>query len=319
MKRTTNGLNLLLAVDKPFGMTSHDVVNRVRRSLGESRVGHAGTLDPFATGVMVVGVGQATRLMQYASAERKSYVARIAWGRETLTDDVEGDTRLEAPVPSTVLQRAWAEQALSALEEMTEQVPPAYSAVKVAGTRAYDAARRGRELELGARPVEVYEAALLDLGIEDGIAWWDVSFTVSKGTYIRALARDLGRACSSACHLSALRRTSSGAVGIDTCLALDEVGSAPVLRVVDPLLLLGFACVSIGEEGLQDVRCGRKLSAARTDGGKALATPVGSNVCLVRDDALYAVARRDERALVPVCVFQDGVSRRDVTLPDRKA
>ena len=108
MKRTPSGLNLLVGIDKPCGMTSHDVVNKVRRALGERRVGHAGTLDPFASGILVVGVGQATRLMQYATSDFKSYTARSSWGMETLTDDLEGEVRCEAPVPEAVLDQEYA-------------------------------------------------------------------------------------------------------------------------------------------------------------------------------------------------------------------
>ena len=155
MKRTPSGLNLLVGIDKPCGMTSHDVVNKVRRALGERRVGHAGTLDPFASGILVVGVGQATRLMQYATSDFKSYTARISWGMETLTDDLEGEVRCEAPVPEAVLDQEYATAALERLSRQTEQVPPAFSAIKVDGVRAYSEARKGHEVELAARPIEV--------------------------------------------------------------------------------------------------------------------------------------------------------------------
>lgn len=318
MRRTPSGLNLLVGVNKPSGMTSHDVVYKVRRALGERRVGHAGTLDPFATGILVVGVGQATRLMQYATSDFKSYTARISWGMETTTDDLEGETRLEAPVPAGVLDEGYARTQLAKLAEQTEQVPPAFSAIKVDGVRAYSEARKGHDIVLDARPIEVRKAELLALGTDGRGPWWDVDFTVSKGTYIRALARDLGRMCASGAYLSALSRTSSGKVGLDVCLSLDELAEAETLRVIDPVELLGFPTVNLDAQGIADVRCGKKLSCARTDGGRVLDLPDGQMLCLVGQDRLFAIARRVQKAIVALCVFSDGVSRRDVVLENRK-
>lgn len=318
MKRVPSGLNLLVGVDKPCGMTSHDAVNRVRRALGERRVGHAGTLDPFASGILVVGVGQATRLMQYATSDFKSYVARISWGTETLTDDIEGEPRRSAEVPARVLDESYARACLGELRQMTEQVPPAFSAIKVDGVRAYSEARKGHEVDLAPRPIIVRKAELLAMGQDERSPWWDVDFDVSKGTYIRALARDLGRMCSSAAHLSALSRTRSGSVERGACMGLDELAACDTVRVIDPVELLGFPVVHLDEQGIADVRCGKKLSAARTDGGRALDVEDGSTLCLVGQDKLFAIARRAGRAIVALCVFSDGVSRRDVVLENRK-
>ena len=318
MKRTPSGLNLLVGVDKPSGMTSHDVVYRVRRALGERRVGHAGTLDPLATGILVVGVGQATRLMQYATSDFKSYTARISWGMETTTDDLDGEPRREAPAPASVLDEAYARERLAELAGQIQQVPPAFSAIKVDGVRAYSEARKGHDVELEPRPIEVRKADLLAMGTDARGPWWDVDFTVSKGTYIRALARDLGRMCASAAFLSALARTSSGKVGLDACLSLDELAQAETLRVIDPVELLGFPTVNLDEQGIADVRCGKKLSCARTDGGRALGMPDGQMLCLVGQDRLFAIAHRVQKAIVALCVFSDGVSRHDVVLENRK-
>lgn len=318
MKRVPSGLNLLVGVDKPCGMTSHDVVNRVRRALGERRVGHAGTLDPFASGILVVGVGQATRLMQYATSDFKSYTARISWGMETTTDDLEGEPRRRAQAPAQVLDEAYARACLGELQQMSEQVPPAFSAIKVDGVRAYSEARKGREVELAARPIVVRKAELLAVGVDDRGPWWDVDFDVSKGTYIRALARDLGRMCSSAAHLSALSRTRSGRVGRGACMGLDELAGCEAVRAIDPVELLGFPVVHLDEQGIADIRCGKRLSAARTDGGAALGAEEGATLCLVGQDRLFAIARREQKAIVALCVFSDGVSRRDVVLENRK-
>lgn len=318
MKRVPSGLNLLVGVKKPAGMTSHDVVNKVRRALGERRVGHAGTLDPFATGILIVGVGQATRLMQYATSDFKSYTARISWGVETTTDDLEGEPRRSAPVPDEVFDEAYARARLAELAAQTEQVPPAFSAIKVDGVRAYSQARKGEEVELAARPIEVVRAELLAQGQDGRGPWWDVDFCVSKGTYIRALARDLGRMCGSAAHLSALSRTTSGKVGLEACMALEELGQAGELRVLDPVQVLGYPLINLDEQGIADIKCGKKLSCARTDDGAALSYEDGQRFCLVGQDRVFAIAQRAQRAIVALCVFSDGVSRRDVVVDNRK-
>lgn len=318
MKRTPSGLNLLVGVRKPAGMTSHDVVNKVRRALGERRVGHAGTLDPFATGILVVGVGQATRLMQYATSESKSYTARICWGCETTTDDLEGELRRSAPAPAEVLDEASARARLAELAKLTEQVPPAFSAIKVDGVRAYSQARKGEEVELAARPIEVMRAELVGLGQDERGPWWDVDFTVSKGTYIRALARDLGRMCGSAAHLSALARTSSGAVGLESCMTLEELAQAGELRVLDPVQVLGYPVIHLDEQGVADIKCGKRLSCARTDEGAAQAFEDGQRFCLVGQDRVFAIAQRQQKAIVALCVFSDGVSRQSVVMDNRE-
>lgn len=318
MRRVPSGLNLLVGVKKPAGMTSHDVVNKVRRALGERRVGHAGTLDPFAMGILVVGVGQATRLMQYATSEFKSYTARISWGSETTTDDLEGELRRSAPAPAEVLDEDYARESLAKLAAQTQQVPPAFSAIKVDGVRAYSQARKGEEVELAPRPIEVRCAELLALGTDERGPWWDVDFTVSKGTYIRALARDLGRMCGSAAHLSALARTSSGKVGLEACMTLEELQAAGTVRALDPAEVLGYPLINLDEQEIADVKCGKRLSCARTDGGAALAFDDGQRFCLVGQDRVFAIARREQKAIVALCVFSDGVSRHDVTVDKRE-
>ena len=213
-RRTPSQLNMLLAVDKPVGCTSHDVVSQCRRALHERRVGHAGTLDPMASGVMVVGVGQATRLLGMLTLDTKSYVADISFGAETNTDDAEGEAVRTVAVANELRDPAYARERLAALLGPQMQVPPAFSAISVNGVRAYKSAREGNAVDLPPRPVEVYAADLIAVGGEGDTCVWTVAFSVSKGTYIRALARDLGRACESAAHISALRRTASGVVSI---------------------------------------------------------------------------------------------------------
>jgi len=231
---TTDGL---LLVDKPAGMTSHDVVLAARRAFAESRIGHAGTLDPFATGLLVLLLGRATRLLPYLDGVPKEYEATIALGRETETDDLHGAVVAEAPPPSD----AAIADAIAQLTGSLEQVPPAYSAKRVAGRRAYDAARAGVALALAPVRVDVFEWA--EVVREGDILRATIS--CGGGTYIRSLARDLGRLTGSAAHLVALRRIRSGpfrvadAVDVETLRggqarlrpALDALPSIPHVRV----------------------------------------------------------------------------------------
>lgn len=159
-KRKPSELNLLLAIDKPVGITSHDVVSKVRRALNERRVGHAGTLDPLASGVMIVGVGQATRLLGRITLDRKRYLSRIMFGAETTTDDAEGEVTRTAPMSDDLLSPMFAKQLLADFVGELDQVPPAFSAISVDGVRSYKRARAGEDVELPARTIEVYSADL---------------------------------------------------------------------------------------------------------------------------------------------------------------
>ena len=209
-RRTPSQLNMLLAVDKPVGCTSHDVVSQCRRALHERRVGHAGTLDPMASGVMVVGVGQATRLLGMLTLDTKNYVADISFGAETNTDDAEGEAVRTVAVANELRDPAYARERLAAMLGPQMQVPPAFSAISVNGVRAYKSAREGNAVDLPPRPVEVYAADLIAVGGEGDTCVWTVAFSVSKGTYIRALARDLGKELGVGGYLTRLRRTRVG-------------------------------------------------------------------------------------------------------------
>lgn len=259
-KRKPSNINLLFAVDKPSGCTSHDVVSAARRALSERRVGHAGTLDPLATGVMLLGVGQATRLLGLLTLERKSYIAAIAFGAETNTDDTEGEVTCTVPCAPELADETFARGVLEGFLGPQMQVPPAFSAISVNGVRAYRSARAGVDVELPARPVEVFEASLLSIdSAAEGVVW-NVAFTVSKGTYIRSLARDIGRRVGGAAHIAALRRTASGAVTLGDALAPDALSVESVrAHALDPLALLGIAPVHLADESLEDLLCGRRI------------------------------------------------------------
>src|SRR5680860_356241 len=213
----------LLIVDKPQGWTSHDVVARTRRLAGTRKVGHAGTLDPMATGVLVLGIGRATRLLGYLALRDKGYDATIRLGQTTVTDDGEGDL-LECHDPSGVTQAAVV-AAVAALTGDLQQVPSAVSAIKVQGQRAYKRVRAGEDVTLPARPVTVSEFAVGELLHGPGTGDLDVHVECSTGTYVRALARDLGAALGVGGHLTALRRTRVGAFHVRAAHSLDTLAS----------------------------------------------------------------------------------------------
>ncbi|HVF41093.1 MAG TPA: tRNA pseudouridine(55) synthase TruB [Gemmatimonadaceae bacterium] len=218
----------LLLVDKPAGMTSHDVVLLTRRVYGERSIGHLGTLDPFATGLLVLLLGKATRLANFLETDPKVYEATIRFGSETDTDDCTGTIVRETGIPDANAVR----EGIAALTGRISQVPPAFSAKSVDGTRAYAAARRGEPLDLQPVTVDVREWIIR----EDRGDELDVTISCGSGTYIRALARDLGRGARSSAHLTSLRRTRAGQFEIGQAATIDEMKSSPpalrTLRVV---------------------------------------------------------------------------------------
>ena len=308
-RRSPSDINLLLGIDKPVGMTSQDVVSKVRRALDERRVGHAGTLDPLASGVMVVGVGQATRLLGMLALDRKAYLARIAFGTETETDDEEGAVvRTVEPAPE-LLDEDFARNVIEGFLGPQLQVPPAYSAISVDGRRSYARARAGEEVELEARPIEVCSAGLIAVGNEDGVPVWTVSFEVSKGTYIRALARDIGRAAGGAAHLRELRRTASGSITLARCLPLEGLDRRrAVTGMLDPVRALELTACDIGVASLPDVLNGRSIpvSAVLPRNG-ASDVPDAARVALVCGDELRAIAEREGGRLRMRTVFPQGI------------
>jgi tRNA pseudouridine55 synthase len=212
----------VLLVDKPAGLTSHDVVARVRRILGVRRVGHAGTLDPFATGLLVLLSGRSTRLIPWLDAEPKVYEGTFTLGTATSTDDGTGEVIRTAAVPSA---RA-VDDAIARLTGELEQVPPAVSAKQVGGVRAYAAAREGKPLNLAPVRITVHEWQVIARSEGELRA----RITCSGGTYVRALARDLGEFTGSAAHLSSLRRLRSGAFSVEEAVSLDSVEDGVALR-----------------------------------------------------------------------------------------
>ncbi len=299
MSRGPSALSALIAVNKPAGMTSFDVVARVRRAVGERRVGHAGTLDPAATGVLVVGIGQATKLLGLLTLDRKGYRTRIDLGSQTTTDDAEGEIVASSEVPARLLDAHVASGVVRSLEGTYDQVPPVYSAISVGGKRAYALARAGEDPKLAARPASVFRASLLEVLIDERA--WVIDLEVSKGTYVRSIARDLGRDLGCYAHVGALERTFAGPVGLDDCVSLDELVAGGVdlvrARCLDPTWALGLARRDLAPSELLSVSNGRPIELGHVVDRHAERDPrPQERVCLVWDGALAGIwARRGAR------------------------
>jgi tRNA pseudouridine55 synthase len=279
----------LVLVDKPAGMTSHDVVARIRRLAGTRKVGHAGTLDPMATGVLVVGVEKATRLLGHLTLADKQYLATIRLGQSTSTDDAEGEITA-APGAARVTQDGIA-TAVAALTGPIEQVPPGISAIKVGGQRAYKLTRDGQAPDLAARPVTVHEfeiTALVRPSDADGdILDLEAAVTCSSGTYVRALARDLGQALGTGGHLTKLRRTRSGSYRIEDARTLDELAGTFTVTPLAEAAAAAFPRLDLTEQDAGRVAHGGRLPAATlpTAGGPAAVFgPDGSLIALMQEE-----------------------------------
>jgi tRNA pseudouridine55 synthase len=273
----------LVVVDKPSGWTSHDVVARMRRLAGTRKVGHAGTLDPMATGVLVLGVGKATRLLHHLVLADKAYTATVRLGLSTTTDDAEGE-----PVQRTSaagLGDADVRAAMSSLTGPIEQVPSTFSAVKVDGKRAYDLARQGEQVVLAARSVTVGRFEASAFRAQGDLLDVDVVVECSSGTYVRALARDLGAALGVGGHLTALRRTRVGPFTLEHARTLDELAALDdpvVLKLVEAVRL---AMPVRGVSGAEAVSLsfGRALPVAGIAGTYAGVAVDGTVVALLQE------------------------------------
>ena len=272
----------IVIVDKPAGMTSHDVVGRCRRIFGTRKVGHAGTLDPMATGVLVVGIERATKILGLLTATSKSYSATIRLGRSTSTDDAEGEVLQD--VSAAHLTDEMIGAGIAPLRGEISQRPSAVSAVKIGGKRAYQLAREGQQVELAARTVRIDRFDVLAIRREGDFVDVDVEVDCSSGTYIRALARDLGAALGVGGHLTALRRTRVGGYGLDHARTLEDLTEHPALSYsLDDACLLAFPRRDITAEQAVDTSHGRPLSAAGLDGVYAATDPDGHVVALLED------------------------------------
>ncbi|MCB1296168.1 MAG: tRNA pseudouridine(55) synthase TruB [Gordonia sp.] len=273
----------LLIVDKEAGMTSHDVVSRCRKIFNTRRVGHAGTLDPMATGVLVIGIERATKLLGLLSLTTKAYEATIRLGASTTTDDREGEI-LETLDASTVSDDE-IRSGVAALTGDIEQVPAKVSAIKVDGRRAHALVRGGQEFDLEARPVTVSRFDIHHIRRDEpGFADLDVTVECSAGTYIRSLARDLGTALGVGGHLTALRRTAVGPFTLDHALTLDEVRDNPHVSLdIDQAVKLSFPRRDIDDDEAESISQGRWLNPIGRKDIYVVVDPADKAIALIQE------------------------------------
>ncbi|MEU3270655.1 tRNA pseudouridine(55) synthase TruB [Saccharomonospora sp. NPDC006951] len=273
----------LLVVDKPDGMTSHDVVAKARRFMGTRKIGHAGTLDPMATGVLVLGIERATKLLGHLALDRKTYLATLSLGASTTTDDAEGEL-LEQTDPSGVADER-IHAGIAALTGELLQVPSAVSAVKVDGKRAYARVRDGEKVELPPRPVTVYRFDVLALRRTPGRIEIDAMIDCSSGTYVRALARDLGAGLGVGGHLAALRRTTVGPFSLATARTLDLIEREPALSMsLEDAVAAAFPRRDVDAVTARAVRHGQRIPAAGIAGTYGVFGPGGAVLALAADE-----------------------------------
>ena len=267
----------LLVVDKPAGWTSHDVVARGRRLAGTRKVGHAGTLDPMATGVLLLGIGRATRLLGHLALTDKSYDATVRLGVTTVTDDAEGEV-VDVCDAGSVTDEALAAE-MGALTGDLLQVPSSVSAIKIDGVRSYTRVRAGESVELRARPVTVSRFELLARRGDDV----DVSVECTTGTYVRALARDLGAALGVGAHLTALRRTRVGPFAIGQASTLDQLAEALVVVSLDEAVATAFPRRELDADEATALSYGRALEPSDRSGVTGAFSPGGRCIALLED------------------------------------
>lgn len=331
-RRASTDLSFVVGVDKPAGMTSHDVVDRCRRIFHERRIGHTGTLDPDATGALVVCVGPATRLDRFLAGHAKTYEFEIVFGSATDTDDASGTVIQEAVVSEQLCDSDFAQNYLDGLVGPHSQIPPAYSAIRKAGVHAYQAAREGKHVELEPRDVVFDSMELASMSRdEQGNPVWQVRARVSAGTYIRSIARDAGLDLGTCAHVGALRRTSTGLLDVASCVSLQGLERDPYSHRVDPVILLGYRVLFADGARESDVGNGKPFSVgagdlhvfehrgalgeecACTSGLRPSCAPLQdgelvSIVCANKLKAVYAYdAHRD--VLKSACGFSIGVER----------
>lgn len=298
----------LLPIDKPVGPTSHDIVAIVRRTLGIRSVGHTGTLDPFASGLLLLCIGRATRLAEYLGGWPKEYVARARLGIRTSTDDLQGEVLSESE-GWTGLREAEVAGKLASFLGASEQTPPSYSAKKVEGRAAYARARRGEEVELPAVPIRVHSIELESFGLP----WVDFRVVCSTGTYVRALARDLGESLGVGAHLTELRRTAIGPFRVEEALTMEDLEKPEEIlrRWIAPLRAVShLPSIEVTDAEVEQVKKGQPLAlgdgrvsenvAGHASGEVA---PNPSEVALARGEELVAMARLDGNWVRPRKVF----------------
>ena len=281
-----------MLVDKPAGKTSHDIVQHVRRALGIRAAGHTGTLDPFATGLLVVLVGRATRLARFVEAQPKTYLATGRLGCRTTTDDLTGE--LIGPESVALLPETLVRDTLAGFLGTQAQRPPQFSAKRVGGERSYRKARRGEAVELAEVDITVHAIALVAYRPPE----FDFRVTVSPGTYVRAIARDLGEQLGIGSHLTRLRREAIGSLRVESAVSLDRL--SPAALIPPRGVLADLPAVELDEAGRKDVAHGRAVR----ESGEARKRGSGEVVALMRGGELVAVARAEDGWLRPTVVLE---------------
>ncbi len=282
-KRPDSGVSGCVVIDKPAGCTSHDIVDQVRKALGTRKVGHAGTLDPDATGVLVLGVGLGTKLLQFVTGVDKTYHGEIVFGAETNTLDAAGETTATYDM---TLDPDQVSAAAAAFVGDIEQIPPMVSAVKVDGKRLHELAREGKEVEREPRPVTVHR---FDVTATDDPLVYRAEVHCSSGTYIRTLAADLGTALGGGAHLRKLRRTSVGPFTLDDATTVEDISPTPVVD-----LLRGMPVLAVDDEVQKRISFGQSLGPAGGPGRVAITD---------QDGTLLAVYESKDGDLCPAKVL----------------
>ena len=274
-------------IDKPAGITSHDVVARLRRVMGTKRVGHAGTLDPMATGVLVLGINNATKFLQFITDGKKRYLGTIRLGQSTTTDDKEGEV-LSSHTINHITDDA-IRSSLSSQVGIIMQVPSKVSAIKIAGERAYDLVRQGKEVEIPARQVEISKLEVVAISRNEFIEI-DIDVTCSAGTYIRSIARDLGAALEVGGHLISLRRTLVSPFDLSDCSSIEEPTVQPLAEAISKLMPV--RAIDLNE--MQELKFGRALKKSEFD---------GIGVALAPDGEVAAIIENRDYGAQPLSVF----------------
>lgn len=280
----------LLVVDKPAGMTSHDVVDRVRATFGTTKVGHAGTLDPDATGVLLIGIGRATRFLSYAQAAPKSYRAVASFGATTTTQDASGEIVVERPV---TFSRQQLEEVAATFAGATEQTPPMVSAVKVAGQRLHRLARMGKEVERKPRSLTIYELRVIDVEMGDAPEA-SLEIRCSAGTYVRTLIHDIGEALGCGAHMKSLIRTEAGGFGVADAVGLEHITEEDVRPLIDTVR--GLFRFEVDPDAAKLVANGRPLNLFGT---RLPGVEEGDHVAVSNDGRLLGVYTLKGERLMP--------------------
>ena len=267
-------MNGIILIDKPRDWTSHDVVGKLRGILGERRIGHSGTLDPMATGLLTVFVGRATRAVEFAEADSKEYIAGLRLGVSTDTQDITGNILRQS---DTVPDKVGLERVLDSFTGDISQIPPMYSAIKVGGKKLYELARRGVEVERKPRPVTIYELELT----ENGGGEYGLRVVCSAGTYVRTLCHDIGERLGCGAVMSSLRRTRAGEYDISQAVTIEELqrrldeGTADELILPLDSLFKSYPVFTAGEAEQKKILCGAKFAASAADGRYRVYAPDG--------------------------------------------